>query len=55
VSSRLSSGSGRYGSSLECAFLRSFGLDDTQHDVLFPMSTGVCADKRTDDGRNSCG
>lgn len=37
VSSRLSSGSGRYGSSLEWLFLRCLGLDDTQQDVVFPM------------------
>lgn len=37
VSSRLSSGSGRYGSSLEWLLLRCLGLDDTQQDVVFPM------------------
>lgn len=37
VSSRLSSGSGRYGSSLEWLFLRCLGLDDTQQDVVFPI------------------
>ena len=37
VSSRLSSGSGRYGSSLEWLFLRCLGLEDTQQEVVFPM------------------
>ncbi|MEQ2195380.1 hypothetical protein XENOCAPTIV_011960 [Xenoophorus captivus] len=32
VSSRLSSGSGRYGSSLEWLLLRCLGLDDTQQE-----------------------
>lgn len=37
VSSRLSSGSARYGSSLEWLLLRCLGLEDTQQDVVFPM------------------
>lgn len=40
VSSRLRSASGRYDSSRECAFLRSLGLDDTQHEVVFPIVGG---------------
>lgn len=38
VSSRLRSASGRQDSSREWAFLRSLGLDDTQHEAVFPMA-----------------
>lgn len=38
VSSRLSSASGRQDSSREWAFRRSLGLDDTQHEAVFPMA-----------------
>lgn len=38
VSSRLKSASGRQDSSREWAFLRSLGLDDTQHEAVFPMA-----------------
>lgn len=37
VSSLLSSDSWWYDSSLECAFLRSFGLADTQQEVVLPI------------------
>lgn len=45
VSSRLSSGSGRYGSNLEWLFLRCFGLEDTQQDVVFPMVLASFSDR----------